>query len=81
MSQRVADFLRRHLGGFAALGIVALAPKCLACLVAYFGVAAAALGGPELCGGSAPSSWTSVWFFVLGPAALLAWRSRFLGVR
>lgn len=57
MSPRLADSLRLPWRSIAALALLAVAPKCVACLVAYIGLGAAlGLGGPELCGVAAAPS-------------------------
>jgi hypothetical protein len=67
-----AEFLRRARGWLVPAALLALAPKCVLCLLAYTGLAAAlGLAGPELCGG-APGG-TIPWAVVLPAAgALLA---------
>ncbi len=53
MSPRLADIVRRPASWLATGALVALAPKCLLCVVAYAGVGAAlGLGGSEICGAS-----------------------------
>ncbi len=48
---RWADLLRRRVPWLAPVALLALAPKCLLCVLAYAGVATALVrGGPELCG-------------------------------
>jgi len=48
---RWADTLRRRVPWLAPVALLALAPKCLLCVLAYAGVATALIrGGPELCG-------------------------------
>jgi hypothetical protein len=54
--------------------LLAIAPKCLVCGLAYAGLGAAfRLGGPEICGGSTgtPLSWTTsiAWLGVAGGVA------------
>jgi hypothetical protein len=55
--------------------LLAVAPKCLLCVLAYAGLGAAlGLGGAEICGGAtgSPDAWASTlaWF---GVALGLAW--------
>lgn len=50
--------------------LLALAPKCVLCVLAYAGLGAAlGLGGPEMCGASptSPASWVAslTWLGVL----------------
>ncbi len=53
MSPRRADILRRPASWLATGALVALAPKCLLCVIAYAGLGALfGLGGPEICGAS-----------------------------
>src|SRR5476649_378229 len=62
MSQRLAKTLRHPVLWLAPATLLALAPKCLLCVVAYAGIGTAlGLGGPEICGAPAggwPESWT-----------------------
>ena len=51
LGQRTARWL-------AGLALMVAVPKCFLCVLAYAGLGAAlGLGGPELCGGPAVSSW------------------------
>jgi hypothetical protein len=62
MSPRLADILRRPGSWLATGALVALAPKCLLCVIAYAGLGTLfGLGGPEICGASsgAATSWAS----------------------
>lgn len=55
--------------------LLALAPKCVACVLAYVGLGAAlGLGGPELCGGAADSAvwWPAALAWLGGGGALVA---------
>lgn len=68
-----AELLRRSSAVRCLLSatLLALAPKCLACLWAYAGLGAAlGFGGRELCG--APTSSPAAWLtsFALAAAAL-----------
>ena len=64
--------------------LLALAPKCLLCVLAYVGLGSALrLGGPEICGASAgsPITWASALAWLgaaggLGALGLLARRRR-----
>ena len=52
--------------------LLALTPKCLACVLAYAGLAGAlGFGGPEICGASAgtATAWTS-WLLPAGFAGV-----------
>ncbi|MFO1448819.1 MAG: hypothetical protein U1F61_11745 [Opitutaceae bacterium] len=56
--------------------LVALAPKCALCLIAYIGLGTAlGLSGPELCGASnaGPNAWASwlAWLGVCGAVGAL----------
>jgi hypothetical protein len=70
MSPRVLEF-RRHLLRWLVPGaIVALAPKCVLCLIAYLGLGTA-LGraGAEICGGQGSETMHgAAWFVVAGLA-------------
>jgi len=75
---------RRVLRWLWPATLLALAPKCALCVLAYVGLGAAfGLGGPEVCGGAADSlaPWTSVlaWLGAGGGLVilgLLAWIGR-----
>jgi len=72
MSPRAPEILRWRLarvrGWLIPAALLALAPKCVLCLLAYAGLGAAlGLGGPELCGGT--SSPTGPWAAGLGVLA------------
>lgn len=63
-ASRVAALLRPT----AALGLLALAPKCVLCLAAYAGVGAwLGIRTPEICGatGSRPAWQAAVWGLVM----------------
>lgn len=69
MSRPGFERLRRWL---LPAALLAAAPKCALCLLAYTGLGAAlGLAGPELCGATAPPDWL-LWLAVGGGAALLA---------
>lgn len=56
------DFARRAVRWFLPTALLALAPKCLLCVLAYAGLGTAiGLGGPEICGAStnSPGAWAS----------------------
>jgi hypothetical protein len=67
MSSPLAKLARRPWRGVAALALLAVAPKCVVCLVgAYAGLGALlGLAGPELCGApadpsaDAPHAWAT----------------------
>jgi hypothetical protein len=57
MSPRRAKIAWRHSRWLAAGAALAVMPKCLLCVVAYLGIAAAlGFGGPEICGASASAT-------------------------
>ena len=71
MPPRHTEFSRRAARWFVPAALLALAPKCLLCVLTYAGLGAALrLGGPEICGVSAgsPGSWASslAWLGVAG---------------
>jgi len=76
---RQSGFSRRTARWLAPAALLALAPKCLLCVLAYFGLGAAlGLGGPEICGASGGSQapWASSFGFLgvaggLGTFAIL----------
>jgi hypothetical protein len=73
-SSERARGLRRWL---IPAALLAVAPKCLVCLAAYAGVAAAlGLGGAELCGATTePARW--LWLLpVTGTAVAIVTRHR-----
>jgi hypothetical protein len=62
----------RAVRWLAPAALLALAPKCLVCVLAYAGLGAAlGLGGPEICGASAgsPGSWAASLAWLGGAAA------------
>ena len=70
-ADRLARQPARIRGWLVPAALLALAPKCLLCVVAYVGLGAALrFGGPELCGapGSSAGHWTT-WLSALGLAA------------
>jgi hypothetical protein len=74
---RTLEILRQRLAGargwLIPAALLALAPKCVLCVLAYAGLGAAlGFGGPELCGvtGDATVSW--VWLPALGAAVGIA---------
>ncbi len=80
MSSRRTEFSCRAVRWLWPAALLALAPKCFLCALAYAGLGAALrLGGPEICGASAdaPIPWIMVltWLGVasgLGTLGLLA---------
>lgn len=76
---RPADVLRRTRGWLIPAALLALAPKCVLCLLAYAGAGAAlGLGGPELCGAAAGPAGQWLWLLAGAGAVLglVAWRRR-----
>ena len=66
MPSRRTEFCSRAVRWLWPTALLALAPKCVLCVLAYAGLGASiGLGGPEICGATAgsPASW----------AAALAW--------
>ena len=64
MKRWLAEPIRRRPLGLACAAIVAIAPKCLLCVLAYAGAGAAfGIGGPEICGGTNAAS--RGWAFAL----------------
>jgi hypothetical protein len=60
MSPPRLEFSRRAARWLLPAAALALAPKCLACVLAYAGIATAlGFGGPEMCG--APGGGTGSW--------------------
>jgi hypothetical protein len=83
MSQWIAENLRRPFRPLASVALLALAPKCMVCVLAYAGIGAIfGLQGPEICGAAASSRglWASPpaqFGFALGIVGLIArlwWR-------
>jgi len=75
MSTRLplAESSRSWRGWLIPAALLALAPKCVMCLIAYAGIGAAlGLGGPELCGAtdSAAGSWPTWLLFGLAAIAI-----------
>ena len=69
--RRFAATRRRPFGWLATGALLAFAPKCLLCLLAYMGLGAAlGLGGPEICG--APNDPTVHWPTWLSTLSLVA---------
>jgi hypothetical protein len=67
----LSERIRRRRGRLIPAALVALAPKCLLCLLGYAGLGAAwGLGAPELCGAGTAraAAWPAVWS-ALGAAA------------
>lgn len=60
MHPRLVECIRSTRGWLIPAALLALAPKCVLCLLAYAGLGAAlGLSGPEICG--ATSSTISHW--------------------
>lgn len=67
------EFSRRSVRWLWPAALLALAPKCVLCVLAYAGLGTAfGLGGPEICG--APAGSTATW-----PTAL-AWLGVAMGI-
>ena len=70
MSKRLpfAERVRRAVRWLWPAAVLAIAPKCLLCVLGYAGLATAlGLGGPEICGGSGgASSSCIVWVSAAG---------------
>jgi hypothetical protein len=65
---------RRRASGFFSILLAVVAPKCVFCASAYFGIGLGALSGRELCGAPTDSGSLALWSFALGMIALIAWR-------
>jgi hypothetical protein len=75
MSRWLAEVLRRPFRALASVALLALAPKCGMCVLAYVGLAAwLGFRRPEICGATTgPSGYPLAGFAVaLGVAGLLA---------
>ena len=78
MPARTSENLRRRLararGWFIPAALLALAPKCVLCVLAYAGIGAAlGLGGPEICGALGETSGHPAMLLILsGVATVLA---------
>lgn len=76
MSRSRAEIVRGWVRWFPLTAVVAVVPKCVACLVAYAGAGAALgarLGSPELCGAAAATLNTAIaWCAALGAVIALA---------
>ena len=71
MPRQRTEFSRAHVRWLGAAALVALAPKCFLCVLAYVGVGTAlGLNGPEICGGAGdtPHLWTT-WLAFIGITA------------
>ena len=83
MSARLAKLLRHPFRLLGSAALLALAPKCGCCLLAYAGLGAAlGLRVPEICGAAAgPPIARALLLAVSGVALGLAGRSALLGRR
>jgi len=65
--------LRRARGWMIPAALLVVAPKCVACLLAYAGVGAMlGLGGPELCGATDRVTWHwETWLALTGIAGAI----------
>ncbi|MBC8041561.1 MAG: hypothetical protein H7Y06_13540 [Opitutaceae bacterium] len=73
MPSALPEFSRRSVRWLWPATLLALAPKCVLCVIAYAGLGAAlGIGGPEICGASAdsPTAWSTV----------LAWVGAAMGI-
>ena len=73
MLSRPIEFSHRAVRWLGPATLLALAPKCVLCLLAYAGLGAAiGLGGPELCGAPAGTagSWASMFAWLGGVGGL-----------
>jgi hypothetical protein len=71
--RRWAAFRSLGAAGCIPALLLAFAPKCAVCLLAYAGLGAAlGLSGPELCGAPPAASGQWVWLMLL-PGLLLGW--------
>ena len=83
MPESLRQRLVRARGWVVPAAVLALAPKCILCVLAYAGLGAAlGLGGRELCGasGDAAGRWAT-WLPALGAAVgvagfLVPWAKR-----
>src|ERR1700677_1351599 len=67
MPSRLTEHLRRATRWLLPAAALALAPKCLLCVLAYAGLGGAlGLGGPELCGPPASQAPSLAWLGVAG---------------
>ena len=80
MSQWLSENLLRPFRSLAPVALLALAPKCMLCVLAYAGIGAFfGFQGPEICGASASPRglWASPlaqFGFALGIAGLIVRR-------
>ncbi len=77
MRSRTPEILRQRLAGargwLIPAALLALAPKCVLCVLAYAGLGAVlGFGGPELCGAAGDATGTWVWLLALGAAVGIA---------
>ena len=57
MPSRRVEFARRAVRWLGPAAVLAAAPKCMLCVLAYAGLGTAlGLGGPEICGATADAS-------------------------
>jgi hypothetical protein len=86
MPSRSIELSRRTALWLGPAALLALAPKCFLCVLAYAGLGAAlGLGGPEICGASAgsPASWALplAWLGVVGGIGTFAFLAHCRRVR
>jgi hypothetical protein len=66
MPRLPTETTRRPALWLAAVGLLALVPKCLLCVVAYLGLGATlGLGGSEICGVAPGWTWPA-WLAAIG---------------
>ena len=79
MPRLLAELRRRPVRSLGPVALLALAPKCGMCVLAYAGLGAAlGLSGPEVCGATAGSAGFLAPALVLGGGALgiASWLTR-----
>lgn len=75
MPPQPAERIRWVRGWLVPAALLAVAPKCVVCFVAYAGIGTAlGLGGPELCGASETTQWNPMAVGALSAAGFLLHR-------
>ncbi len=83
MSSPLLDRLRRARRWLIPAALLALIPKCFACLAVYAGLGAALFGGVEICGAASNSiattlhAWPLLLAVSLAALATIRHRARF----